>query len=115
MVLVAAMAGPASAAPAVTCSYSFSAWNGGFTANVDIANNGPTINGWTMRWTFGSPTTNIQAWSSIISENSAFEVVATNMSYNGVIPAGTVRSFGWTATAASTTAPASLTINGTAC
>jgi hypothetical protein len=115
LALTLAMAAPAHAAGTVTCSYTFVAWPGGFSANVSIANNGPAISGWTVRWTFGSPTTNIQAWSAIMSERNALEVSATNMSWNGVIPTGTVTSFGWSARAVSTAAPANLTINGIAC
>jgi hypothetical protein len=113
--LLMAMVTPAHAAATVTCTYTFVTWPGGFSANVSIANNGPAINGWTVRWTFASPTTNIQAWSAIISERDAVQVSATNMSWNGLIPTGKVLSFGWSAAAITTAAPTDVTINGAAC
>jgi cellulase/cellobiase CelA1 len=116
MVLVAAMTTPATAVTTVTCSYTVQNWwSGGFAANIDITNHGPAINGWTVRWTFSIPTTDIQGWSAIISESGTFEVSAANMSWDAVIPAGKVTSFGWTALARSPTVPTDLTINGTPC
>lgn len=109
---------PASAAAAspVTCTYTVTAWSGGFTANVQIADNGPTaINGWTVRWTFAVPTTVVSGWSATITDTDGHDVVATNVSYNGVIGSGQSMSFGWSAEAVSTDVPTDLTINGVPC
>ena len=118
--LVSAMAGvPARAdtGPAVTCSYTIqNTWLGGFTAQIAIANNGPTsINGWTVRWTFNEYTTDIAAWQSSISAPDGVHATATNASYNATILSGHVTSFGWSARAASTSVPTDLSVNGTPC
>jgi len=84
-------------------------------ADVIIANTGPEIDGWTVRWTFAQSTTITQTWASTISETDAGAVTATNASYNAVIHTGQKVDFGWSARAASTTVPTDITINGTAC
>jgi len=84
-------------------------------ANVDIANNGPEIDGWTVRWTFAEPTTIVGTWSSLISQTASGEVVATNASYNAVIRTGQVLEFGWSADAVTTSIPTDITINAVPC
>jgi cellulase/cellobiase CelA1 len=107
---------PATAATGVTCSYTVTnTWPNGFMANVDITNNGPVINGWTLQWTFRTPTSLGAIWSAGLTEQDGGKAVATNTSWNGTIPTGQVTSFGWTASAASTTVPTDLTINGQPC
>ena len=111
-------AAPASAAVAspVRCTYTVTAWNGGFTANVQITNDGPAaINGWTVRWTFAVPTTVVSGWSATITDTDGHDVTATNVFYNGVIGSGLSMSFGWSAEAVSTDVPTDLTINGVPC
>ena len=111
-----AVSAPARAASDVTCTYSlFAVWSGGFTADVSIANNGPPINGWTVRWTFADSTTVVESWNSFLSERDSRAAVATNRPWNGVIPTGTVTSFGWTAKATSTTVPTDMSVNGVGC
>jgi len=110
------MAGPAVAQTPVTCTYTVSStWNGGFVANVDITNNGPAISGWTLRWTFTTPTADIQGWAAVITEQPGNQATATNMSWNGSIVTGETTAFGWSASAISTSVPADLTINGEPC
>jgi len=110
-----AAAPPATADAGVTCTYTVtSSWAGGFTANVDITNNGPAINGWTLRWTFRTPTSLDGVWSAVITEQGN-RATATNMSWNGTISTGLTTAIGWSATAASTAVPADLTINGQPC
>ena len=100
----------------VTCTYTVTAWHGGFTANVQIANNGPTaINGWTVRWTFAVPTTVVSGWSATITDTDGHDVTATNVFYNGTIGSGLSMSFGWSAEAVSTDEPTDLTVNGVPC
>ena len=107
---------PAVAETTVTCTYTVSdSWNGGFTANIDITNNGPVINGWTLRWTFTTPTADIRSWSAVITEQAGNQATATNMSWNGTILTGEMTSFGWSARAVSTGVPSDLTINGQPC
>jgi hypothetical protein len=113
--LATTTATPAHADPAFTCTYSFLAWHGGFSADLDIANNGPMVDGWTAHLTFPSATAGLQAWQAIMSQNTPYDATATNMSWNAQIPAGRVVSFGWTATAATTGPPAAMSVNGVAC
>lgn len=119
--LLAAIAtgAPARAAtiPTVTCTYTIqNVWLGGFTADIKIANNGPTpVNGWTVRWTFNEYTTDIAAWQSSLSAPDGLHATATNASYNAVIPGGYATSFGWSGRSAGTSVPTDLTVNGAAC
>lgn len=112
-----AVACPAAAdTAAVTCTYTVSSsWSGGFVANVDITNNGPAISGWTLRWTFTTPTANIQGWSAVITEQAGNLATATNMPWNGTIATGQTTAFGWSATSISAGVPTDLTINGQSC
>ena len=115
LISLTAAARPATADTAVTCAYTVTtSWPGGFTANVDITNNGPAINGWTLQWTFLTPTSLGTVWSAAITEQGN-RATATNMSWNSAIPAGFTASIGWSARAASTAVPTDLTINGQPC
>lgn len=106
---------PATADTGVTCAYTVTtSWPGGFTANVDITNNGPAINGWTLQWTFPTPTSLGTVWSAAITEQGN-RATATSMSWNSAIPTGLTASIGWSARAASTAVPTDLTINGQPC
>jgi hypothetical protein len=114
--LGATLATPARAATATAaCSYQFTAWSGGFSADVTIANSGPPIEGWTVRWSVGAPTTLGGVWSATMSQPDQVHMVATNVSYNAVIPTGRSVGFGWTAAAAATSTPTDLTVNGMPC
>jgi endoglucanase len=115
LISLTAVVRPATADTGVTCTYTvIGSWAGGFTANVDITNNGPAINGWTLRWTFRTPTSLGTVWSSVITEQGN-QATATNMSWNGAIPPGFTTAFGWSARAVSTAVPTDLTINGQSC
>lgn len=116
LIPLAAVARPAAAATAVTCTYTVTAtWTGGFAADVDITNNGPTINGWTLRWTFTTPTADIRSWSAVITEQAGNQATATNMIWDGTIATAHTASFGWSAAAVSTGVPTNLSINGNPC
>jgi Cellulose binding domain len=115
LISLTAVAPPATADTGVTCRYTLTSWNGGFMANVDITNNGPAINGWTMQWTFPTPTSLLSVWSAVITEQDGGRAVATNVSWDATIPTGQVTSFGWSASAVSTGIPGDLTINGVPC
>jgi hypothetical protein len=115
LVSLTAAARPATADTGVTCTYTVTTtWGGGFSANVDIANNGPAINGWTLQWTFLTPTSLGSVWSAVITEQGN-RATATNTIWNSVIPAGLTASIGWSARADSTAVPTDLTINGQPC
>jgi cellulase/cellobiase CelA1 len=116
LIPLTAVTRPATADTTVTCTYTVtSSWSTGFTANVDITNNGPAVQGWTLQWTFITPTSDIQGWLAAISEQGGNRATATNLSWNGTIPTGETASFGWSAKANSTAVPTDLTINGKPC
>lgn len=125
VLVLAAWAAPAVGAPdtaraddarTVSCTYVVeAAWNGGFTADLKIADNGPDVNGWTVRWTFPDPATRVLgSWSTVLTETGDGAVTAANAPYDAVIRSGQALTFGWTARGASA-APAAFTVNGVAC
>jgi mannan endo-1,4-beta-mannosidase len=101
-------------------TYSANNWGGsnGFTGNITIANTGTSpINGWTLAFTFPSGQRITDNWGATWNQASgSANVTATNLSWNGDIPAGNSISIGFNATHTGTnTAPNAFTINGTAC
>lgn len=101
-----------------TChvTYTPNSWQGGFTANVTITNNGTlAINSWTLTFAFPGDQKITNAWNASVTQTGA-NVTATNLSYNTTIPPGGSQSFGfqgmWTT---NDTSPASFSLNGTTC
>jgi endo-1,4-beta-xylanase len=101
-----------------TCQVSdaINAWNNGLTANITVTNNsGTAINGWSLAFTLPSGQSLVSAWNATITPASG-AVTATNLGYNASIPAGGTVSFGFQVShTGNTSAPASFTLNGTAC
>jgi hypothetical protein len=97
-------------------SYTKSEWQGGLTGNVTITNTGSTaVNGWTLGFAFPGDTKVTTAWNATAAQSGA-SVTATNVSYNGTIPAGANTSFGFQGTWTSNDAnPTAFTLNGTVC
>jgi len=97
-------------------TYTPNSWQGGFTANVAIANNGSTaVNGWTLTFAFPGDQKITSAWNATLAQ-SGTSVTATNLSYNATIAPGGSQSFGFQGTwMASNTSPASFRLNGAAC
>lgn len=91
-------------------------WTGGFTADVTIANTGSSaVNGWKLGFNLPSGQTVTSAWNATVSPSSG-AVTATNLSYNGAIPAGGSQSFGFQGTTSGAyAAPTGFTLNGAAC
>ena len=51
-----ALAGPAEAATGgCTVTYTARQWPGGFTADVQVTNHGPAIDGWSVAWDYAGP------------------------------------------------------------
>ena len=91
-----------------------SAWNTGETEQITISSS-TAVNGWKLAFTLPSGQTVVQAWNATVSPSSG-AVTATNLSYNASIPAGGSTSFGFQANqTGNSAAPASFTLNGTAC
>jgi endo-1,4-beta-xylanase len=115
VLLAGAATVPAAADAAISCSYQVTSWSGGFLANLTIVNNGPVINGWTVRMTFPGPTTLLTVWRAVISQGSPFDMFATSLPFDEVISPGQMETFGWTATSADSGVPTVVTVNGTRC
>jgi hypothetical protein len=113
--LVATPTAPAHAQTTLTCQYTFFAWSSGFSANLTIINNGPTLSDWTARWSVPVPTTLGAVWLADMSRSDPLHLVATNLSFNATIPTGRATTFGWTAAATSATRPTDITVNGIPC
>jgi cellulose 1,4-beta-cellobiosidase len=90
-------------------------WPGGFTANVTITNTGPTINGWTLAWTFPDDQQIAQVWNATVATPGPAASV-TNAGWNATIPSGGTASFGFNGTWTNDNiAPTAFTLNGTTC
>lgn len=105
------------APPPCTVTYRISGqWPGGFQGGITIKNtSGAAINGWTLRWSFNDGQTVQQMWNASPSQRGA-AVSAANVHYTATIaPQGEV-SVGFLGSMRDrNTAPASFTLNGTAC
>ncbi|GAA5193761.1 hypothetical protein GCM10023322_56490 [Rugosimonospora acidiphila] len=93
-----------------------SAWNTGLTANLTITNTGSTpINGWSLVFTLPSGQTITSGWNATYTPTSG-PVTATNLGYNGSLPAGGSTTIGFQANhTGNTAAPTSFSLNGRAC
>ncbi|MFF6959386.1 glycoside hydrolase family 6 protein [Streptomyces sp. NPDC008317] len=100
------------------CSVSYkivSAWTGGFTTDVTLRNTGGSaVNGWSLKWTFPADQKITSAWNATTTQSGA-TVTATDLGYNGAVPAGGSTSFGFQGTGSGTTSPTAFTLNGSAC
>jgi lytic cellulose monooxygenase (C4-dehydrogenating) len=97
-------------------AYVVNDWGSGFTGAVTVTNaGGSAINGWKLQWTFGGNQTITSSWNGTVTQ-SGQAVTAVNASYNAAIAAGGNVQFGFQGTYSGTNAaPASFTLNGTAC
>jgi hypothetical protein len=97
-------------------TYTKSEWQGGFTANLTVANTGTsTINGWNVGFSFPGDQHITSAWNATVSQ-SGNSVSAANLGYNGTIAPGANTSFGFQGTWASNDSnPTAFKLNGTAC
>ena len=105
-----------SSAGACQVTYTPDQWQGGFTADITIANTGSSaINSWKLTFTFPGNQQITDAWNGVESQ-SGENVTITNESYNATIAAGSSTSLGfqgtWTSSDAS---PTAFSVNGTAC
>ncbi|MGW4213905.1 lytic polysaccharide monooxygenase [Lentzea sp. NPDC004789] len=93
-----------------------STWNGGFTANVKIANSSAeAVRAWQLVWDFPSGQQLSSAWSSTITVAGG-KATAKGASYNADISAGGTVEFGFNATTSgSVTDPVNFTLNGVSC
>ena len=99
----------------LTCGYTFTAWNGGFSADLTVRNAGPAIKGWTATWTVPVPTTNQAVWSATAVQTPPTTLAFSNAAWNGTVPTGGATTFGWIAKAVVAEVPSDITVNGVAC
>lgn len=113
---VAGTAAAAAAAAGCRVDYTIgSQWQGGFGAAVTVTNLGSAVNGWQVTWTFSGDERITQLWNGTHTQSGA-QVSVTNASWNGAVATGGTVSFGFNATAGSSSAaPSAFTLNGVAC
>ena len=90
---------PSSAPPGGACAATYStagSWSGGFQGQVTVTVGSAPINGWTVRWNFGSGQTITQVWNGTLTVSGSTATVS-NVSYNGSLPAGGSTTFGFIA------------------
>ncbi|MFD2764387.1 GH12 family glycosyl hydrolase domain-containing protein [Micromonospora eburnea] len=99
-----------------TVKYTPNSWNNGFTADVQITNNGSsTINGWTLTYNLPSGQQITSSWNATVTQSGS-AVTAKNVSHNGTLTPGASTAFGYQGTLSGTySSPTSFSLNGTAC
>lgn len=104
--------------PSTACkvTYGTNVWQGGFTADVTVANSGSTpVDGWNLAFTLPSGQRVTGAWNASLSAQSG-AVTASGLAHNSSISAGGSQSFGFQGTYSGTFAkPTAFSLNGTAC
>ncbi|MFC1406550.1 MULTISPECIES: GH12 family glycosyl hydrolase domain-containing protein [Streptacidiphilus] len=69
-------------------------WTPGFTDTVTVTNKGTAAtHGWTVTWTWPNGQQETSYWNTALTQTGS-AVTATNLSYNGAIPAGGNTTFG---------------------
>jgi hypothetical protein len=87
-------------------------WGSGFTATVTINNTGTTATkGWKVTWTYAGSQKITNSWNGTVTQSGA-AVTATNVGYNGAIPAGGSASFGFQGTYTGSNAAPTVTATG---
>lgn len=91
-------------------------WGAGFTTTITIANTGTSaLTSWNLQFSFAGNQTVTQGWSATWTQ-SGKTVTATNLSYNGSLPAGSSVAIGFNGSYSGTNAkPTAFLLNGTSC
>jgi endo-1,4-beta-xylanase len=101
-----------------TCSVDYvvqNQWGEGATIGVAIQNNGGTINGWTLTWTFPGNQQITSLWNGTYSQSGS-SVSVSNASWNSTIPSNGSVSFGFNLFhSGSNGVPTDFALNGTLC
>ena len=109
------LAPSARAAAGCQVNYVANQWSGGFTANVRLTAGDAAVDGWTVTWTYRGDQRITSGWNAQVTQAGAV-VTATNVAWNGNLPAGGSTEFGVQGTyATSNAAPTDFTLNGTPC
>ncbi|MFG2135140.1 cellulose binding domain-containing protein [Streptomyces sp. NPDC048751] len=101
---------------ACSVSYATNVWQGGFTANVTVANTGSApVDGWRLAFTLPSGQQITSAWNASVLPSSG-AVTASGLAHNASIAPGASQTFGFQGSYSGTfAAPAAFSLNGTAC
>ncbi|MFE9057661.1 GH12 family glycosyl hydrolase domain-containing protein [Streptomyces mutabilis] len=104
--------------PGVACevTYGTNVWQGGFTADVTVGNNGTAaVDDWRLAFTLPSGQRITNAWNATVTP-SAGTVTATGMGHNARIAPGGSATFGFQGTyGGAFTEPDGFSLNGTPC
>ncbi|WP_433469275.1 glycoside hydrolase family 48 protein [Spirillospora sp. CA-128828] len=107
---------PAHAA-AASCKvvYKKNDWGGGFTASIDISNQGDTLDGWKLTYSYSGNQKLTSGWSAKWSQ-SGQAVTVENESWNRTLTSGASVNVGAQFTYSGTnTDPSAFSLNGTPC
>ncbi|GAA0560341.1 glycoside hydrolase family 48 protein [Actinomadura livida] len=107
---------PAQAA-AASCKVAYTAndWGSGFTASIDITNQGDPLNGWELTYSYSGNQRLTSGWSGRWSQSGS-EITVTNESWNGSLGTGATVNVGAQFSYSGTNAePTVFTLNGTRC
>ncbi|MFI5838694.1 cellulose-binding domain-containing protein [Catenuloplanes sp. NPDC051500] len=110
-----ALAPVAQAAAGCAVDYTVNQWSGGFTANVRVSPGSAAVTGWTVTWAYPGDSRITSAWNAQVTQTGT-AVTATNLAWNGSIPANGAAEFGVQGTFVSGNgAPTGFTLNGVPC
>lgn len=112
---IAAVNGPASAAPACLVDYAVNQWTGGFTADVQVTNGGAAVSSWTLSWTWAGDQRVTNSWNATVTQ-AGNAVTASSVAWNGPLATGASARFGFQGTFTGVNAtPAAFAFNGVSC
>ncbi|MDN0199858.1 cellulose binding domain-containing protein [Streptomyces sp. S.PNR 29] len=110
--------GPGGPGGGTTCevSYTTNVWQGGFTANVTVANTGSApVDDWHLAFTLPSGQRITSAWNASVSPSTG-SVTASGLTHNASIAPGGSQTFGFQGTYSGAFAvPGGFSLNGTTC
>jgi hypothetical protein len=102
----------AGAAQGCQAQYQVNEWSGGFTATVTVTAGSTPLSGWTVSWTYPGDQHVTSAWNATVNQSGS-SVTATNVAWNGSVPAGGSTQFGLQGTfIQSDAAPTNLAVSG---
>ncbi|MDX3655874.1 cellulose-binding domain-containing protein [Streptomyces sp. ID05-26A] len=91
-------------------------WQGGFQATITVRNTGAApVNGWALRWSFADGQSVRQVWNASVSQRGSAVTVTGAEHTRTIAPRGQVEIGFLGSFRDRNTAPASFTLNGTAC
>lgn len=71
-------------------------WNGGYQLEVQVSNQGPAVNSWTVYLDYTQAAQITGSWNASLSGNNTTRISASNIGYNGNLARGASTSFGLT-------------------